>query len=83
LFFKTSTTSLQPEFELFYTQNPKSTWVLEMQHQYEDEDPFYNLATFGKPYQNANSTNPNDPSTVFVNENALNIEQSRLLKPIS
>jgi hypothetical protein len=46
-----------------------------MQHQYEDEDPFYNPQLSVNPYQNATSQNPNDPSAVFVNENALNIEQ--------
>jgi hypothetical protein len=50
-----------------------------MQHQYEDEDPFYNPQLSVNPYQ-ATSQNPNDPSAVFVNENALNIEQSRFVK---
>jgi hypothetical protein len=54
-----------------------------MQHQYEDEDPFYNPQLSVNPYQNATSQNPNDPSAVFVNENALNIEQSRFVKQIS
>jgi hypothetical protein len=53
-----------------------------MQHQYEDEDPFYNPQLSVNPYQNATSQNPNDPSAVFV-ENALNIEQSRFVKQIS
>jgi hypothetical protein len=53
--FKTSTSLIQPEFKYVFTQNPKSTWVLEMQHQYEDEDPFYNPQLSVNPYQNATS----------------------------
>jgi glycosidase len=51
-----------------------------MQHQYEDEDPFYNPQLSVNPYQNSNTTNPNDPSSIFVNQNSLNIEQSRFVK---
>lgn len=72
--------SFNQSLNLFYTQTPKSTWVLEMQHQYEDEDPFFNPQLSVNPYQNSISPNPNDPSAVFVNENSLNIEQSRFVK---
>ena len=65
---------------LFYTQSPKSTWVIEMQHQYEDEDPFYNPQLSVNPYQNSTSSNLDDPSNIFINENALNIQQSRFVK---
>jgi hypothetical protein len=40
-------------------------------------------STLCKSYQNGNSQNPEDPSAVFVNENTLNIEQSRFVKPIN
>lgn len=79
-FQKQAPASFNQSLNMFFTQNPKSTWVLEMQHQYEDEDPFYNPQLSVNPYQNATSQNPNDPSAVFVNENALNIEQSRFVK---
>lgn len=72
--------SFNQSLNLFYTQNPKSTWVIEVQHQYEDEDPFYNPQLSVNPYQNSSSQDPNDPSAVFVNENSLNIEQSRFVK---
>lgn len=36
---------------MFWTQNKKSTWVLEMQHQYQDEDPFYNPSLLEKPFE--------------------------------
>ncbi len=72
--------SFNQSLNLFYTQNPKSTWVIEVQHQYEDEDPFYNPQLSVNPYQNSSSQDPNDPSAVFVNENSLNIEQSRFVR---
>jgi hypothetical protein len=41
-FQKQDPISFNQSLNLFYTQNPKTTWVVELQHQYEDEDPFYN-----------------------------------------
>ncbi|MFM2010457.1 MAG: hypothetical protein RLZZ479_848, partial [Bacteroidota bacterium] len=79
-FQKQDPISFNQSLNLFYTQNSKSTWVIEMQHQYEDEDPFYNPQLSVNPYQNSNTTNPNDPSSIFVNQNSLNIEQSRFVK---
>jgi len=79
-FQKQDPISFNQSLNLFYTQNSKSTWVVEMQHQYEDEDPFYNPQLSVNPYQNSNTTNPNDPSSIFVNQNSLNIEQSRFVK---
>jgi len=35
---------------MFWTQNTKSTWVFEMQHQYQDEDPFYNPSLLEEPF---------------------------------
>jgi len=58
---------------VFYTQNEKNTWVLEMQHQYQDEDPFYNPNLSNNPYLN-------NPGSVFVNENSLRINQNRFIE---
>jgi hypothetical protein len=52
-----------------------------VQHQYEDEDPFYNPQLSVNPSKQI-TQDPNDPSAVFVNENSLNIEQSRFVKRI-
>lgn len=79
-FQKQDPISFNQSLNMFYTQNPKTTWVLELQHQYEDEDPFYNPQLSNNPYQNSTSTNPLDPSNIFVNESSLNIQQSRFIK---
>ena len=79
-FQKQDPIAFNQSLNLFYTQSPKSTWVIEMQHQYEDEDPFYNPQLSVNPYQNSTSSNLDDPSNIFINENALNIQQSRFVK---
>jgi hypothetical protein len=62
-FSKQAPASFNQSLNMFY---PKSKVYLgtEMQHQYEDEDPFYNPQLSVNPYQNATSQNPNDPSAV-------------------
>jgi hypothetical protein len=35
---------------MFWTQNKKSTWALEMQHLYQNEDPFYNPDLLRDPF---------------------------------
>lgn len=57
----------------FYTQNDKSTWALELQHQYQDEDPFYNPNLSNNPFLG-------NPESVFVNENSLTINQNRFVE---
>jgi hypothetical protein len=42
-FQKQAPVSFNQSLNMFFTQNPKTTWVLEMQHLYEDEDPFTTL----------------------------------------
>jgi hypothetical protein len=79
-FQKQDPISFNQSLNLFYTQSPKTTWVVELQHQYEDEDPFYNPQLSNNPYQNSTSTNPLDPSNIFVNESSLNIQQSRFVR---
>ena len=58
---------------MFYTQNEKSTWVLEMQHQYQDEDPFFNPTLQNNPFLD-------NPFSIFANENSLNINQNRFVE---
>jgi hypothetical protein len=56
---------------IFWTQNKKSTWALEMQHLYQDEDPFYNPDLLRDPF----------PFLGFdTNQSSFNINQSRFVK---
>lgn len=55
----------------FWTQSEKHTWVLEMQHNYQDEDPFFN------PDLEQNTF----PDLGFVGgQNRFNINQDRFVK---
>jgi hypothetical protein len=78
-FQKQAPVSFNQSLNMFFTQNPKTTWVLEMQHLYEDEDPFYKLSVNPIKWKFTKSRR----SKCFVNENTLNIEQSRFVKPIN
>jgi hypothetical protein len=77
LLFKTSTSLIQPEFK--YLPKPKSTLYLKCNINTKTKIHF-TIHNFQSIRIKTLLQNPNDPSAVFVNENALNIEQSRFVK---
>ena len=42
--------SFEQSLNLFWTKNEKNTFVLEVQHLYQDEDPFYNPSLLQDPF---------------------------------
>ena len=42
--------SFQQSLNMFWTKNEKNTFVLEVQHLYQDEDPFYNPSLLEDPF---------------------------------
>ena len=63
--------ALSQSLNAFWTQNQKNTWVLEMQHLYQDEDPFYNPDLEANPF----------PFLGFdINQGSFNINQDRFVK---
>jgi hypothetical protein len=59
---------------MFWTQNKKSTWALEMQHLYQNEDPFYNPDLLRDPF----------PFLGFnSSQSSFNINQNRFVKRIN
>jgi len=63
--------TVNQSLNLFWTQNTKSAWVLEMQHLYQDEDPFYNPELQNDPF----------PFLGFNNsQSSFNINQNRFVK---
>ena len=42
--------SVNQNFNLYYTQSEKNIFALEMQHLYQDEDPFYNANLQSQPF---------------------------------
>lgn len=57
---------------IFWTQNQKSTWAYEVQHQYQDEDPLYNPDLLNEPFANL--------GLFDVNQSSFNINQARFVK---
>jgi CarboxypepD_reg-like domain len=68
---KQDPTSLNQNFNLYYTKNDKNVFAFEMQHLYQDEAPFYN------PNSNLNPF-PNELG--LQNQNQYNINQNRFVK---
>lgn len=42
--------AFQQSLNMFWTKNPKNTFVFEVQHLYQDEDPFYNPSLLADPF---------------------------------
>lgn len=70
-FKKQQPVAVNQSVNMFWTQNKKSTWSLEMQHLYQDEDPFYNPDLLVDPF----------PFLGFdPNQSSFNINQNRFVK---
>ena len=77
-FKKQEPIAVNQSVNIFWTQNKKSTWALEMQHLYQDEDPFYNPDLLRDPFPflgfNANQSSFNINQNRFVKTNKLDIK---------
>ncbi|GGD20324.1 TonB-dependent receptor [Flavobacterium orientale] len=63
--------AVNQSLNMFWTQNDKNTWALEMQHLYQDEDPFYNPDLANDPF----------PVIGFDgDQSSFNINQNRFVK---
>jgi hypothetical protein len=70
-FKKQNPIAVNQSVNIFWTQNKKSTWAFEVQHLYQDEDPFYNpdLQNDPFPFLGFDST-----------QRSFNINQNRFVK---
>ena len=68
---KQNPTSLNQNLSLYYTQSDKNIFAFEMQHLYQDEDPFYNANLETQPFDLLGYTSDQDRN---------NINQSRFVK---
>lgn len=66
-----SPTSFNQNLSLFYTPTDKHIFAYEMQHLYQDEDPFYNANLQSQPF---------DLSGYVVGQNRNNYNQNRFVK---
>jgi hypothetical protein len=70
-FKKQDPIAINQSLNMFWTQNDKNTWALEMQHLYQDEDPFYTPDLLNNPF----------PVIGFDNDqSSYNINQNRFVK---
>ncbi len=68
---KQNPTSINQNFNLYYTKNDKNIFALELQHLYQDENPFYN----------ANLQNPTfNLSGIIASQNRNDLNQNRFVK---
>jgi hypothetical protein len=63
--------SVNQNLSFYYTANPKNIFALEIQHLYQDEDPFYNANLQSQPFS---------LSGYITGENRNDINQSRFVK---
>ncbi|RZL34322.1 MAG: TonB-dependent receptor, partial [Pedobacter sp.] len=66
-----SPTSFNQNLSLFYTPTDKHVFAYEMQHLYQDEDPFYNANLLSQPF---------DLQGYVVGQNRNNYNQNRFVK---
>lgn len=62
--------SLSQNMSLYYTKSDKSVFDIEIQHLYQDEDPFYNANLGQNPF----------PILGLQNQNRYNVNQNRFVK---
>ncbi len=62
--------SLSQNLSLYYTKSDKSVFDIEIQHLYQDEDPFYNANLGQNPF----------PILGLQNQNRYNVNQNRFVK---
>ncbi len=77
--------SLNQNLSFYYTHNDKNIFALEMQHLYQEEDPFYNANLQSDPFVIKDPTDPNLPPLVNALgynylENRTNLNQNRFVK---
>ena len=63
--------SVNQNLSLYYTQSDKNIFAFEMQHLYQEEDPFYNVNLQSQPFNLAD---------YIAGQNRNNINQSRFVK---
>lgn len=80
--------SLSQNMSLYYTKSDKSVFDIEIQHLYQDEDPFYNANLGQNPFpilglQNQNRYNVNQNRFVKTNKTDAKIDYYYMLTPKS
>ncbi|RTY92481.1 carboxypeptidase-like regulatory domain-containing protein [Flavobacterium sp. GT3R68] len=75
--------SVNQNLSLYYTKDDKNVFAVEMQHLYQDEDPFYNANLGRNPFPDS-VINPMDPDNLGIEDQGpggrYNLTQNRFVK---
>lgn len=72
--------SLNQNFNIYYTKNDKNVFAYEMQHLYQNENPFYNANLETNPFPNKPLPFDQSENLGFQNQSRYDINQNRLVK---
>ena len=72
--------SVNQNLSFYYTASEKSVFALEMQHLYQDENPFYNANLESDPFVNEATTPPINILGYDSSQNRTDLNQNRFVK---
>ncbi|MEO8234220.1 MAG: carboxypeptidase regulatory-like domain-containing protein [Flavobacterium sp.] len=72
--------SLNQNFNAYYTKNDKNVFALEVQHLYQNENPFYNANLKTNPFPDNPPPFDQSENLGFQNQSRYDINQNRLVK---
>lgn len=74
--------SVNQNLSLYFTQSDKNIFAFEMQHLYQEEDPFYNANLGRNPFPNSTNTDDEDTNLNIQNQGAgrYDLNQNRFVK---
>ena len=72
--------SVNQNLSFYYTASAKNVFALEMQHLYQDENPFYNANLESDPFVNPFTSPPSNVLGYDDTQNRTNLNQNRFVK---
>jgi len=72
--------SVNQNLSFYYTASAKNVFALEMQHLYQDENPFYNADLESDPFVNPFTSPPSNILGYDATQNRTNLNQNRFVK---
>ncbi|WP_309641065.1 carboxypeptidase-like regulatory domain-containing protein [Flavobacterium sp.] len=72
--------SVNQNLSFYYTASEKNVFALEMQHLYQDENPFYNADLQSDPFVNPFTSPPSNILGYDASQNRTNLNQNRFVK---
>ena len=77
---KQNPVTVNQNMSFYYTASEKSVFALEMQHLYQDENPFYNANLESDPFVDTSTSPPRNFLNYDYTQNRTNLNQNRFVK---